>query len=81
MKRAFLLVLPLWALLGAVALTGCKRADAGTAVSEINSVDTRLTIFTDPATGCQYLGVYAEAVTPRIAADGETHMGCKGGRQ
>lgn len=37
-------------------------------------------LFTDAASGCQYLGygsgAYGKALTPRIAGDGKTHMGC-----
>jgi hypothetical protein len=36
-------------------------------------------VFLDDATGCQYLSTHTSApLTPRIAADGKTHMGCKG---
>jgi hypothetical protein len=39
-----------------------------------------LSIYLDAATGCQYLGQRnsSAGITPRIAADGKTHMGCKG---
>jgi hypothetical protein len=45
--------------------------------SKIKASDTIVRVFTDPETGCQYLGMYGEAVTQRIAADGKTHMGCR----
>lgn len=36
-------------------------------------------VYRDRATGCDYLtrGNGASALTPRIAADGKTHMGCR----
>ena len=35
-------------------------------------------VFLDDATGCQYLSTHTSAaLTPRIAADGKTHMGCR----
>lgn len=41
-----------------------------------------MNLFTDHGTGCQYLGygsgANGKALTPRIAADGKAHMGCKG---
>lgn len=37
-------------------------------------------VFVDQVTGCQYLSTHLSAgLAPRIAADGKTHMGCKGG--
>lgn len=55
------------------ALAGCsERAQGATKPS-----DTILRIFTDTDTGCQYLGAYGETITPRIAADGSSHLGCK----
>ena len=36
-------------------------------------------IFADYDTGCQYLSTHTSTgLAPRIAADGKTHMGCKG---
>lgn len=45
-----------------------------------NLSTTTLYISLDGETGCQYLGQRSSSagVTPRIAADGKTHMGCKG---
>lgn len=35
-------------------------------------------VFTDHETGCQYVGPGGRgAYTPRIAADGRSHMGCR----
>jgi hypothetical protein len=36
-------------------------------------------VFTDPVSGCQYLLFVDRTVTPRIAADGKTHQGCRQG--
>jgi hypothetical protein len=39
-------------------------------------------LFIDQVTGCQYLSTHTSTgLAPRIAADGKTHMGCKGGTQ
>lgn len=39
-------------------------------------------LYTDRVTGCDYLSSGdAKALTPRIAADGKTHMGCKAVQQ
>jgi hypothetical protein len=39
-------------------------------------------VFADRATGCQYLTTQERiTLTPRIANDGKTHMGCKGAQQ
>ena len=42
---------------------------------------TELINYLDPETGCQYLGQRSSnaGITARIAADGKTHLGCKGG--
>ena len=35
-------------------------------------------VYLDQVTGCEYLSTHiANGITPRIAADGKTHMGCK----
>lgn len=35
-------------------------------------------VYLDQVTGCEYLSTHmAAALTPRIAADGKTHMGCR----
>lgn len=37
-------------------------------------------VYMDRVTGCQYLSTHLSAgLVPRIAADGKTQMGCKGG--
>jgi len=39
-------------------------------------------VFADHDTGCQYLSTHnSTGLAPRIAADGKTHMGCKGNTQ
>lgn len=36
-------------------------------------------LYADRVTGCEYLASRNEHdLTPRVAADGKTHMGCKG---
>ena len=71
------------ALLGFVAVlavlvlcAGCMpQASAGDAME--------MRVYTDVDTGCQYLDHRHEVrgIIPRIAADGHSHMGCKGGAQ
>lgn len=37
-------------------------------------------VFLDQVTGCEYLSTHTSTgLVPRVAADGKTHMGCKGG--
>jgi len=70
----------------AVLLAGCyggheaAEASRGGAV-ERNLYDLPYTVYryVDPDTGCHYLmrDGSAAALTPRIAADGKTHIGCK----
>lgn len=51
-------------------LAGCSNAGAS---------QGQLDIYTDYETGCQYLDHNSayRALTPRIASDGKSHMGCK----
>jgi hypothetical protein len=38
-------------------------------------------LYVDRVTGCNYLSTgETKSLTPRIAADGHSHMGCKDGR-
>lgn len=74
MTRSILILWPL--ILAVVLLDGCKRAEAQhdkikPNVSEFYGSDTIVRVFTDPETGCQYLGMYGEAVTPRMGRDGK----------
>ena len=42
-------------------------------------VDHLVSLYTDAGTGCQYVGPPQwdrASLTPRIASDGKTHMGC-----
>jgi hypothetical protein len=79
-SSAWLLVLLLWPLIGLVALTGCVRKEIIAAQAQ----DDPPLIYTDKMTGCEYFasieqgwdGVIAVPHSPRIAADGKTHMGC-----
>lgn len=56
-------------------LAMCAGCDRSSATRDTNF---DLFVYTDKATGCQYL-TESRGLTPRIAADGKTHMGCKGG--
>lgn len=73
MTRSILLLWPL--ILAVVLLDGCKRAEAEMQstpeASELRAARTSASVFTDPETGCQYLGMYGEAVTPRMGRDGK----------
>ena len=59
------------------ALAGCgnpRTSDADAAENAYAPV-----LYTDHVTGCDYLSTgQTQSLTPRIAADGKTHMGCKG---
>ncbi|WP_371767525.1 hypothetical protein [Massilia sp.] len=46
-----------------------------------NTTVTILSVYTDEFTGCQYIGQRnsSAGITPRIAADGRTHLGCREG--
>lgn len=58
---------------------GCQPAAPKPEVPHIDRYAT-LSLYLDPETGCQYIGQISSsaAITPRIGADGKTHMGCKG---
>lgn len=63
------------ALILAALLAGCgpttKEVGAGAAGQDPM-------VFADRVTGCEYLTTQDRVtLTPRIAADGKTHMGCK----
>jgi hypothetical protein len=71
------------ALIGLVAVlallvlcAGCSMKDDTDPPNGISGMG----LHTDYATGCQYLS-RDRSLTPRIAADGHSHMGCKGGAQ
>lgn len=75
---AVAILLMLWmALLG-----GCNEAPAPPS-SEVRpipgtGIGFAPFVWMDTATGCEYLSTNTSAaLTPRIAADGKTHMGCK----
>ncbi len=71
-ERAALAGLAMLALAGTASAQPATRAPYPALPS-----DGYLTFFTDGETGCQYLSRDGRALTPRIAADGKTHMGCK----
>jgi hypothetical protein len=57
----------------AVLLAGCSIKDDTDPPHGISGLD----LHQDNATGCQYIS-HGQSLSPRIAADGKTHMGCKG---
>lgn len=63
------------------ALAGCEpAAQPGDRPPITKASNWDMVIHMDPETGCQYLRLMnsGRELTPRIAADGKTHMGCKG---
>lgn len=48
--------------------------------SDSPSARSGFSISTDALTGCQYLNLPFRAATPRIAADGKSHQGCRGSK-
>lgn len=67
MKRILILTVLL-------ACAGCMKRTGGEGVGRGMSGDPLL--YKDTTTGCEYLSD-GRGLTPRIAADGKTHMGCK----
>lgn len=62
------------------ALAGCMKRTEDAEGKPIGELYDPIA-YSDRATGCQYLSTgQAKALTPRIAADGSSHMGCKGAR-
>lgn len=57
-------------------LAGCEREPSAPVVPHPSN--TLLFVYTDDETRCQYIGQRTSdaGITPRIAADGKTHMGC-----
>ena len=63
----------------AVLLAGCGASPSGNPIPSFKQkANYTLDIDTDPETGCEYITRHNDGITPRIAADGKTHMGCKG---
>jgi len=65
----------------AALLAGCDQYQRTTLDMQANQTvqaSRVLFFYVDAETGCQYLGASSDSITPRIAADGKTHMGCKG---
>jgi hypothetical protein len=60
-------------LMASFALSGCK------ARTDETGKGWNPAVYQDRVTGCEYLasGESSDALTPRIAADGKTHMGCR----
>jgi hypothetical protein len=64
----------------AALLAGCVPTTKDVESGGSRPLETGL--YRDSVTGCEYLvSVNHYALTPRIAADGKTHMGCKGVQQ
>jgi hypothetical protein len=61
------------------ALTGCSPTTGDKPDGEQKPLPLDPILYADRVTGCEYLGSRDDhGITPRIAADGKTHMGCKG---
>lgn len=56
-------------------LTGCEPVRDPQGPNDTVAI---LSVYTDKHTGCQYIGQRnsSAGITPRIATDGKTHMGC-----
>jgi hypothetical protein len=61
-------------------LTGCAKREVQAQERNAEAEQTRYTpiLYVDEKTGCEYLSADGGGITPRIAADGKSHMGCKG---
>jgi hypothetical protein len=68
------------ALLGAVVVLTILATAEGAVRDKLYMWDANndMYLWTDPDAGCQYLVTRHGGMLPRIAADGKTHMGCKG---
>lgn len=59
----------------AALLAGCAQRTGGALSDRVNDPH----VLIDHGTGCEYLAPPGSSgMVPRIAADGKTHMGCKG---
>lgn len=75
-----------WAIIGVLvvvfllAISGCDKRPEIQAAEQQQAVDAGYVVhaFTDRATGCEYLLYERGGIAPRVAADGKSHMGCKG---
>lgn len=71
-------------LLAAILSAGCDRFSDRDNSDMPDGRRSGFNVFTDGLTGCQYigfgLGYQGKALTPRIAADGKTHQGCRGAK-
>ncbi len=54
-------------------LAGCTLKDDSDPPNGISG----LTVYTDNATGCQYISSNGNPMMPRIDSDGVTHRGCR----
>lgn len=66
----------------AALLAGCGPTTSGpNSVSRSTDDSLDPWLYKDRVTGCEYITTRNEhGLSPRIAADGKTHMGCKGGQ-
>lgn len=68
------------AILAVLVLAGCpRRAEVIAAEAAAQKRPYDWMIIPDAATGCEYVVYAGKGITPRIAADGRTHMGCTRG--
>lgn len=62
----------------ALALGACSRAPEGQIVdrgADVLSGIDGIRAFRDPKSGCEYLTLYSDAITPRLGADGKPSCG------
>jgi hypothetical protein len=77
-RVGWLLVALIWSMVAVAILTGCEARDSTDPPNGFSG----MTILKDALTGCEYLagttysGTGTGGITPRVAADGKTHMGC-----
>jgi hypothetical protein len=68
-------------LMASFALSGCGERPASPEGNQQPAFGDRqpVAVYMDHGTGCEYVAADGghSAITPRIAADGKTHMGCR----
>lgn len=62
-------------------LSGCKQQEGNQ--SQAEAIAQGVAVYHDYGTGCDYVSADSthSALTPRIAADGRSHMGCASTQQ
>lgn len=77
---ALIMALAMLMMLVVLVVTGSTKRDDSDPAGGISG----FSVFTDALTGCQYVGfgagMFGKAITPRIAADGKSHAGCRGAK-